>query len=104
MIFEMRTYTAHPGRLNGWLKVYEERRLPILERHLGRLVAAFTPETGTINQFVQIWGYESHADRAARRATLWKDADWLDPAANTSEALQCQESVILVPTRFSPLG
>jgi len=103
MIYEMRTYTAHPGRLAPWLRLFEETRLPILKRHLGELVAAFTPETGTINQLVQIWAYRDHADRAARRAALWADPDWLDPAKNTSDMLQKQESVLLVPTRFSPL-
>lgn len=103
MIYEQRIYTAHPGRLASWLRTYEETRLPILQRHLGPLVGAFTTETGTINQLVQIWSYEDHADRAERRAALWADAEWLDPSKNTSDALQRQESVLLVPTRFSPL-
>ena len=103
MIYELRTYTAHPGKLGAWLKTFEETRLPILLRHLGNLVAAFTPETGTINQLVQIWAYEDHADRARRRAALWADPEWLDPTKNTSDALQKQESVLLAPTRFSPL-
>jgi hypothetical protein len=103
MIFELRTYTAHPGRLNSWLKTYEQRRLPILKRNLGPLVGAFTTDTGEINQLVQLWQYESHADRAARREALWTDPEWLDPSANTSDALQRQESVLLIPTDFSPL-
>ena len=73
MIFEMRTYTAHPGKLNPWLKIYGQRRLPILQRHLGPLVGAFTTDTGEINQLVQLWQYESHTDRAERRAALWAD-------------------------------
>ena len=103
MIYEMRTYTAHPGKLGPWLKVYQETRLPILLRHLGNLVGAFTTETGTINQLVQIWAYEDHADRAARRAALWADPEWLNPANNTADALQKQDSVLLTPTSFSPL-
>lgn len=103
MIYEMRTYTAHPGQLGSWLKTFEAKRLPILKRHLGTLVAAFTPDTGELNQLVQIWAYEDYADRAKRRAALWSDPDWLDPAANTSSALQRQETVIFTPTRFSPL-
>jgi len=103
MIYELRQYTAYPGRLNSWLKTYEERRLPLLQRHLGDLVGGFTTETGELNQLVQIWRYEDHADRAARRAALWSDPEWLDPAANTSDALQRQESTLWVPTRFSPM-
>src|SRR5260370_15276700 len=103
MIYELRQYTAHPGRLNPWLKIYEERRLPILQRNLGTLIGAFTTETGVLNQFVQIWAYQDHADRSKRRAALWSDPEWLDPSANTSDALQSQESTLLVPTGFSPL-
>lgn len=103
MIYEMRTYTAHPGKLGSWLPVFEKERLPLLLKHLGQLVAAFTPDTGKLNQLIQIWAYVDHQDRALRRAALWADPLWLDPAKNTSDALQSQESVILVPTRFSPL-
>lgn len=103
MIYEMRTYTVHPGKLGPWLNTFEQTRLPILLRHLGELVGAFTPDTGMLNQLVQIWAYEDHADRARRRAALWADPEWLDPTKNTSAALQQQESVLLVPTKFSPL-
>jgi hypothetical protein len=103
VIYELRQYTAYPGRLHPWLKVYEERRLPILKRNLGDLVGAFTTDTGKLNQLVQIWCYQDYADRAARSAALWSDPEWLDPTANTSDALQAQESTLLVPTRFSPL-
>lgn len=103
MIYELRTYEAKPGRLSPWLKAYEETRLPIIKSHLSNLVGAFTPDTGTLNQLVQIWAYEDHADRARRRAALWADPDWTNPANDTSDALQRQHSVILLPTRFSPL-
>lgn len=103
MIYECRTYEAKPGRLGSWLRAYEETRLPILEHHLGNLVGAFTPDTGTLNQLVQIWAYEDFEDRARRRSSLWNDPDWINPANNTAKALQRQHSVILLPTRFSPL-
>ncbi|WP_205520636.1 NIPSNAP family protein [Tropicibacter sp. Alg240-R139] len=99
----MRTYTAKPGALRSWLSVYEETRLPILKQHLGRLVAAFIPDTGNINQLVQIWEYENAEDREQRRAALWADPAWTDPKSNTAEALVHQESVLLKPTSFSPL-
>jgi hypothetical protein len=104
MIYEMRTYTTRPGKLNGWLRVYEETRLPILKKHLGTLIAAFTPDTGNVNQLVQIWAYADHGDRARRRAALWSDPEWLDPTKNTSDVLVEQHSVLLQPTAFSPLS
>lgn len=103
MIYEMRTYTAKPGKLKSWLVAFEKTRLPILQRHLGRLVAAFTPDTGNVNQLIHIWEYEDHPDRVLRRERLWSDPEWLDPTKNTSDALVQQESIILLPTTFSPL-
>ncbi|WP_285415059.1 NIPSNAP family protein [Variovorax sp. efr-133-TYG-130] len=103
MIYEIRTYTAHPGKLGSWLPVFEAQRLPLLLKHLGNLVGAFTPDTGKLNQLVQIWAYKDYQDRADRRAALWADPEWTDPSKNTSDALQAQESVILTPTKFSPM-
>lgn len=103
MIYEMRTYTTKPGALNAWLKAFEQDRLPILKRNLGQLVAAFTPETGELNQIIHIWAYEDYADREKRRAALWSDPDWLDPTKNTSDKLVRQESVLMKPASFSPI-
>ena len=103
MIYELRTYTAHPGKLGPWLAAFERDRLPLLLKHLGNLAGAFTPDTGTLNRLIQLWVYADHQDRAKRRAALWTDPLWLDPTKNTSDFLQAQESVILLPTRFSPM-
>ncbi|MDE0050361.1 MAG: NIPSNAP family protein, partial [Rhodospirillales bacterium] len=41
MIVEHRTYTFHPGSVDGWLKKYEAEGLPIQKRHLGRFVGLY---------------------------------------------------------------
>jgi hypothetical protein len=104
MILEIRTYTAHPGKVNTWLEYYEKNGLPVQKRLLGRLVGFFTSEIGTLNQIVHIWAYDSLADREARRSALPKDPEWQAYLKNSPQGiLLAQETKILNPTSFSPL-
>ena len=47
-----------------------------MRKYLGEPWAYFTTETGTLNQFVHMWRYESMADRERRRAAMYADAEW----------------------------
>jgi len=57
MIFDLRTYTLHPGRLPAWLKMYEQYGHPSQVRHCGEPVFYATSEVGTLNQVVHVWQY-----------------------------------------------
>lgn len=48
MFIEQRTYTAHPGKLPAWLKLYEEVGGPCSALHLGPPLGFFTTEFGTL--------------------------------------------------------
>lgn len=105
MIIDLRTYTMMPGRLNAFLKLYEEEGLPIQLRHQGQPVGYFVTEIGPQNQIVHLWRYDSIADRELRRAALAADADWVAYRVKSGETgnVQYQENKILVPARFSPM-
>ena len=103
MIVELRTYTLYAGKLPEFLKIYEELGKPIQLRILGNLIGAFTTDIGPLNQYVHLWGYESLADREARRAELAKDPDWPTYLAKASSLFQNMETKIMVPVPFSPL-
>ncbi|PRY05954.1 NIPSNAP family protein [Paraburkholderia sp. BL25I1N1] len=102
MIVEMRTYTFQPGKLREWLPYFEKERFPIQQKHLGKLLGYYTADTGELNQVVQLWAYETFEDRAARRAALWSDPEWLNPSKSTMHMIVKQESKLLLPTAFSP--
>ena len=61
--------------------------------------------TGTLNQVVHLWKYESMADRERRRAGLESDPDWISFRKKSAEGqyLVHQENRILKSTKFSPL-
>ncbi|WP_201451453.1 NIPSNAP family protein [Hydrogenophaga sp. BPS33] len=105
MIFELRTYTAKPGRTADFLKLYEDEALALQQKHLGGLVGFYVTELGPLNQIVHLWRYASLADREQRRQTLEADPAWAVYRAHYREldAIQMQDSKILKPASFSPV-
>jgi hypothetical protein len=86
VIVDERTYTIAPGKLAAYLDAHLRDALPVMRRHLGEPYAYFVTETGTLNQFVHLWRYESMADRERRRAALYADPEWLAYRARTGES------------------
>lgn len=103
MIVEERTYTLHPGKLAAFMRIVEEVGLPVLRPGLGNLIGYFHTETGTLNQVVHLWAYESMADREARRTALAKTKAFQDYAAQVTPLVQKMENRILVPAPFNTL-
>jgi hypothetical protein len=86
MIIDERTYSVAPGRLADYLRDHMREALPIMRRYLGEPYGYFTTETGTLNQFVHLWRYESMADREQRRNAMYADPLWLAYRQRTGEA------------------
>lgn len=105
MIFDMRTYTLRPGTMKAHLALYEEHGFAPQKKHLGEPVLYASTEVGDVNSYVHIWAYKDVADRAARRAAMWEDADWIAYTKKSGElgALIKQENKILVATSFFKL-
>ena len=104
MIIEERVYTFHPGKIPLFFQAYEAGPRALQCRILGGLLGYFTSEFGTQNQTVHLWRYDDLADRARRRAALAAEPDWQAFLGKVLPLIQTQESRILTPTAFSPLG
>jgi hypothetical protein len=104
MIVEQRIYTIIPGQVAAYLKLYEAEGFAIQKEHLGRLLGYFYSEIGVVNQIVHLWAYANHADREQRRARLFADPRWLAYFGKIILMIQRQESSILIPATFSPIG
>ena len=105
MIVEQRTYDFHPGAMPKFFEIYEATGARTLQaRILGRLIGYFTTKLGPLNQTVHLWGYSSLDDRAARRAALMAEPVWQGFLGEITPLLQRQETKILLPTAFSPIG
>ena len=102
MIFDHRTYTCRPGTIKKHMALYENKGWAIQSRHLGQPLMYAVTETGNVNAYVHIWVYQDAADRAARRAALGADPEWLTYLKASAEAgyLVSQENKILTPVSF----
>jgi len=105
MIVEQRTYTFPVGNIPKFLKLYEESGARAVQmRILGNMVGYFVTELGMLNQTVHMWGYSSLDDRMARRGQLMQDPVWQVFMPQAAELITTQETKILLPTAFSPIG
>lgn len=101
MIVDHRTYTLHPGKLKGFLELYETKGYPVQVRHLGEPVGWYTShDIGPLNQIVHLWGYDDLQDRAARRAKLAADPGWQAYLAEAQPMFLSMENKILTSPPF----
>ena len=102
MIFDHRTYVCKPGTIKAHMELYEKMGYGPQSRILGKPVLYGTTEVGDVNSYVHVWAYKDMADRSAKRAAMWTDAEWLAYVKKSGElgALVHQENKILVAPAF----
>ena len=105
MFIEQRMYTAHPGKLPAWLRLYEEVGGPCSARHLGPPIGFFTVEFGTINRVLFVRGFDDADDRERMIAAREADAEWQRFRTETAKfgALARQEAKLMKTVPFSPI-
>ena len=103
MIVEERTYHVYTGKLPELVRLYETEGTTLQQSILGNLIGAFTVDVGALSSIVQLWGYDSYAEREQRRARLQADEGWRSFLAKIQPLIHTQENRILVPTAFSPI-
>jgi hypothetical protein len=102
MIVEQRIYTLAPGALPAFLATYQEYGLPVHREIYQRLIGYFTTESGMLNQVVQLWAFEDHADRSERRARVQADPRWHAYLQRVQGLVTQQENRFLNPAAWSP--
>lgn len=105
MIFDVRTYTAVPGKLAAAVKLYEEFGYPVQLKYIGKPLFYGTTEVGALNQIVHVWMYQSQAEREDKRTRMEADPAWAEYRRLSGEKgyLISQENKIVKSTSFSPL-
>lgn len=102
MIYEHRSYTVVHGRMEEYLERFERDGLPLLKRHLERLLAFHVAEIGPLNEVVHIWAFDSLADRERRRAALEADPAWQAFKVGNRGSFVRQEVKVMRPAPFCP--
>jgi hypothetical protein len=103
MIVEQRDYHVFTGKLNELVRLYAEEGIELQQRHLGNVLGVFTTDIGALSTYTSLWGYDSYAEREARRAQLQADDEWKAFLAKIQPLIHTQQNRILIPTSFSPI-
>lgn len=106
-VFEMRTYTAYPGKLADLQTRFRDHTLRLFERHGMTNVGYWVPQDSTgENTLVYILAYPSREDAERMWAAFRADPEWVEAKAASEEDGLLVERVVSVfmdPTDFSPL-
>jgi NIPSNAP len=107
-VFELRTYTAPPGKLPALHRRFREHTMALFARHGMTNVGYWTPQDSARreNTIVYLLAYPSREAARASWSAFGRDPEWRKVQAE-SEAngpiVERVESVFLDPTDFSPM-
>ena len=105
MIYELRIYHSMPGRLPALISRFQNRTLPIWEKHGIRQAGFWTTMVGGSSQdLTYILAWDSVADREARWGAFLADPEWIVTVAETEKDGQLIRDIsntLLMPTAFS---
>jgi len=107
-VFELRTYTAAPGKLDALNKRFRDHTLRLFTKHGMTHVGYWTPADAPLseNTLIYIIAHKSREDAKKSFDAFRKDPDWIkarDESQKDGSLTTKVESVFLNPTDYSPL-
>lgn len=108
MVYEMRTYWAAPGKSTAMHQRFANHTDALFRKHGMTVVAYWSPAGGRElhGDLVYVLGYTSQAARDAAWETFRDDPVWQTAKAESERdgvLVEKIDSVMLVPTSYSPL-
>jgi hypothetical protein len=107
VIYEMRSYFAHPGKMGALQKRFREHTLALFEKHGITNVGYWTNAIGgRSDELIYILGFQDLAQRDTAWAAFRSDPEWVAAAAASEKdgpLVHHIENRILRATDFSPL-
>lgn len=101
-VFELRSYTLHPGNLLEW-ETHWRRGLKA-RREVMEGVGAWFVQIGDLNTVHHLWQFANLEERKVRRELSWKQEGWAETVHKTVPLIQTMKSRILVPMPWSPVA
>ena len=107
-VFEIRTYTTHPGKLDALNARFRDHTTRLFEKHGMTNVGYWVPldEPRSQNTLIYVLAHESRDAAKASFAAFGKDPEW-QKARDASEAggkiVEKIESAFVSPTDYSPM-
>ncbi|MDI1487033.1 MAG: hypothetical protein OHK93_006296 [Ramalina farinacea] len=101
-LFELRSYTLHPGNLLEWEQHW--RRGLKARKEVMEGVGAWFVQIGDLNTVHHLWQFADLEERKARREMSWGVEGWGDTVHKTVPLIQTMKSKILIPMPWSPVA
>jgi hypothetical protein len=106
--YELRTYTAAPGKLEALHQRFRDHTLRLFEKHGMTVVGFWVPAKGdtAANTLVYLLSFPSEEARNASWKAFAEDPEWKkvsEESQRDGRMLDKVESVMLRPTDYSPL-
>ncbi len=107
-IFELRTYTTHPGRLAELHSRFADHTVSLFERHGMTNIGYFQPSDSPLseNTLIYLLAHDSREAAVASWADFRADPDWLsasEESRRNGRLVQNVESVFLDATYYSKI-
>ncbi|MEQ8785270.1 MAG: NIPSNAP family protein [Pirellulaceae bacterium] len=105
-VFELRTYTCHPGRLDALNKRFRDHTCKLFEKHGMTLIGFWTPTEGpeAENTLIYLLAFPSREARDKAFAAFREDPAWKKAFAEShedGEIVMKVDSKFLAPTDYS---
>lgn len=101
-LFELRSYTLHPGNLLEW-ETHWRKGLKA-RREVMEGVGAWFVQIGELNTVHHLWQFADLEERKARREMSWGVEGWGETVHKTVPLIQAMRSRVLVPMPWSPVA
>jgi uncharacterized protein YbaA (DUF1428 family) len=104
-VFELRTYQAHPGKLDDLHARFRDHTLALFAKHGMTNVGYWVPKENEGNTLVYLMAYPSRDDREKMWKSFVADPEWKAVYAKSHEngkLVAKVESVFLKPTDYAP--
>jgi hypothetical protein len=101
-LFELRSYTLHPGNLLEWESHW--RRGLEARREVMEGVGAWFVQIGELNTVHHLWQFANLEERKVRREQSWSVRGWGETVHKTVPLIQTMKSRILIPMPWSPVA
>ena len=75
-VYELRTYTAPPGKLDALIARFRDHTEAIFKRHNLKAIGYWVPEDNKENQLIYILDHKSKADADKNWAAFQADEEW----------------------------
>lgn len=110
-VFELRTYTAPPGRLEALKARFRDHTIRIFGKHDMKAIGYWTPQDAPLsgNTLIYVLEHPSREAAKANWAAFVADPEWVkakadsEKAANGPLTTKTPDSVFLDPADFSPI-